>query len=61
MEAQKSGGKRQRAKREPVGGIRKRSKDPIDYGITKKQFFTVLEKASQPVKKPESETEKAQI
>jgi hypothetical protein len=51
---QKPGQKRQRTKREPIGGIRKRSKEPIDYGVTKKQFLTVLERASQPTEKAET-------
>ena len=47
-------------KRERIIGLHKRSREPVDYGVTKKQFYTVLEKVSQSVKKPESETEKAQ-
>jgi hypothetical protein len=27
-----------------------RGKEPIDYGVTKKQFFEILDKASQPTK-----------
>ncbi len=60
MERQKPGQKRQRVKREPVGGTRKKSKESVDYGVTKKQFFAVLEKVSRPITKPESDSEKAQ-
>jgi len=54
-EMQKPGQKRQRAKREPIGGIRKKSKEPIDYGVTKKQLYEILDKASQSTKKDNSE------
>jgi hypothetical protein len=47
---QRPGQKRQRAKREPIGGTRKKSKEPVDYGVTKKQFYEILDKASQPTK-----------
>jgi len=60
MERQKPGQKKQRAKYEPVGGMLKRSKEPIDYGITKGEFYEVLDKASQPIGKPKSDSEKVQ-
>jgi hypothetical protein len=61
MSEQKKRGQKQIGRRhEPIGGIRKKSKEPIDYGVTKKQFFAVLEKVSQPVKKSESDSGKAQ-
>lgn len=56
---QKPGQKRQRAKREPVGGAHKRSKEPIDYGVTKGQFYEILDKASQPLKKSNDNSEGA--
>jgi hypothetical protein len=58
-QTQKPGQKRQRAKREPIGSVRKRSKDPIDYGVTKQQFLTVLERASQPTEKAEANKDDA--
>jgi len=39
---------------------RNKSKEPIDYGVTKAEFLSILDKASQPIKKPESDSEKAQ-
>jgi hypothetical protein len=30
---------------------KKKGKEPIDYGITKEQFYQILDKASQPVNK----------
>jgi hypothetical protein len=47
---QKPRQKRQKVKREPIGGIRKKSKEPIDYGVTKRQFYEILDKASQSTK-----------
>ena len=38
------------------GELHKRRKEPIDYGVTESQFYKVLEKASQPIKKPESDS-----
>ena len=35
-------------------------KEPVDYGVTESQFYRILEKVSQPVKKPESDSEIAQ-
>jgi len=50
-QTQKPGQKRQRAKGERIVGVHKRAKEPIDYGVTKKQFTDILDKASQLVKK----------
>ena len=33
---------------------RKAQRKPIEHGITKKEFLQILDKASQPIKKPES-------
>ena len=48
------------AKRERIIGVHKRSKEPVDYGVTKDQFFTILKKVSKPIKKSESDSEKVQ-
>jgi hypothetical protein len=34
-------------------GIRKSRKEPVDYGVTKGQFYEILDKASQPTKNGE--------
>jgi hypothetical protein len=34
--------------------VEKKGKEPIDYGVTKEQFYEILDKASQPIKKPET-------
>lgn len=36
------------------------SKKPKDYGVTKKQFHNILDKASQPIEKPESDSGKSE-
>lgn len=33
------------------------SKTPIDYGVTKEEFLRVLEKVTQPIKEPLSDSE----
>lgn len=33
----------------------KKLNKPIDYGVTKEQFYQILDKASQPIKKPNKE------
>jgi len=60
LRKRKPGQKRQQVKGERVIGTHKISKEPVDYGVTKKQFFEVLDRASQEIKKPESDSEKAQ-
>jgi len=52
--------KRQGIKSEHITKADKRSKEPVDYGITKRQFHEILDKASQPIKKPESDSETTQ-
>ena len=49
--------KQQKSRR--VIGVHKKPKEPVDYGVTKDQFYEILDKASQPVRKPESDSEKA--
>lgn len=61
-EHKRRGQRKLKINRQNIVGLPRRSKEPIDYGVTKKQFFGILEKVSKPIKKvePESETEKAQ-
>jgi len=35
------------------------AKKPVDYGITKRGFHQILDKASQPIEKAESDSESA--
>jgi len=50
LRKRKPGQKRQQVKGERVIGTHKISNEPVDYGVTKKQFFEILDKASQPTK-----------
>jgi hypothetical protein len=36
----------------------KKGKEPIDYGITKEQFYQILDKASQPIEKRDDNVDK---
>lgn len=44
------------------GKITKQTKgrEPLDYGITEEQFTNILDKASQPIEKPKSDSETTQ-
>jgi hypothetical protein len=44
------GQKRQKTKSDHIKA-HKRSREPVDYGVTKKQFFGILEKVSRLAKK----------
>lgn len=38
----------------------KKSKEPFDFGVSKDEFFDILNEASQPAKKPKSDSGKSQ-
>ena len=53
-------GKRKKQQKSKFIRGHKRSKEPIDHGITKDQFYEILDKASQPIEKPKSDSGKVQ-
>ena len=50
-------GKQEKKSNKRIVGIHRRNREPVDYGVTEDQFYKVLEKVSQPVKKSESDSE----
>ncbi|MGA7677329.1 MAG: hypothetical protein WCA51_03015 [Dehalococcoidia bacterium] len=59
-EYRRRGQKKLKTNRQNIVGLPRRSKEPIDYGVTKDQFYEVLDKAAQLVKNPKSDSEKVQ-
>jgi len=50
-------GKQKKQQKTKFIGAHKRSKEPVDYGVTKDQFHEILDRASQPVKESKKPTD----